>query len=370
MNSINVSLDNLFLDPNNFRLRSNPKYIEVTDATAQKITNKSIQERTKRLLSGRNNIEIKDLIDSFKSNGLLKVDNILVKLLKGTTDKYIVIEGNRRVAALKILKESYENGYDIGKLDREIFGDKGIEVVRYNYRKEEDYLILMALRHVSGNKKWDKYNQAKLIAELSEKGYSNDEIANKIGIASKVIVQQQLDAYYAITDYLGRNDLYDDDPSFNPHEKFMIFLEMLQKRNVRDYLGWNPKNKTFANKSNLDRFYSWISPDVKYDYDDEDKDGEEFEKLPPIIVNHKQIRQLNEIIDDPESLDMLEDTRSIDEALEQNAGYTQKKFTAELQKAEKILRNVKFGASLKIKSDEKQILTNIIQLAQKIQGSK
>lgn len=374
MQSFRVSINNLFLDPNNFRLRSHPQFVELIDPTSPKIMNAAVQERTRRLVAGKDGIEIKDLVDSLKTNGFLKVDNILVRKLEGTADKYLVIEGNRRVAALKQLQSSLRAGYDIGNLDPGIFDDPntspnvGVDVVGYSYNKEEDYLILMALRHVSGNKRWDRYNQAKLISELHEKGFRIEDIANRIGIPSKQAVQQQLDAYYAISDYLKRKDLYEDDSTFNPHEKFMIFIEALLKRNVREFLGWNNQEKIFTKENNVLRFYSWISPAIIPDYDDEDGDGEEYERKPPIIVNHKQVRQLDEIINDEESLSILEEKRDIDEALEQNSGYTQKKFTAELRKAEKILKNIKFGSTLKINDDEKEVLESIITLANKISG--
>jgi hypothetical protein len=197
----------------------------------------------------------------------------------------------------------------------------------------------MGLRHVSGNKKWDRYNQAKLIAELKERDYSIEDIASRLGIQSKAFIQQQLDGYSAISDYLDHRELYDIDTSFNPTRNSVILVEALLQKNVRGYLGWDEKKKVFSNKKNVERFYKWISPQENLEFDEDEETGD-FEILPPIIINHKQIRQISEIVDDPESLDKLEEARDVEEALSQNSGFTQRKFPSELKKAEKILSKI------------------------------
>jgi hypothetical protein len=44
MHTIKISLDQLFLDPNNFRLKSDPQYKEVIDPTLQKIKRAAVRE--------------------------------------------------------------------------------------------------------------------------------------------------------------------------------------------------------------------------------------------------------------------------------------------------------------------------------------
>ena len=88
-----------------------------------------------------------------------------------------------------------------------------------------------------------------------------------------------------------------------------------------------------------------------------------------LIINHKQIRLLNEIIDDSDSLDRLEETRDIQEAIEQNEGYTKKKFSKEIKRAEGILRNIKFGPSLEIEKSDSVCLNNIKKIVDRILDS-
>ena len=68
-----IKLEKLFLDPNNYRLRSHPNYLSVDEAN---LTKPAIQSRTYNMISGTGNIKIYDIIESLKANGFLKVDNI------------------------------------------------------------------------------------------------------------------------------------------------------------------------------------------------------------------------------------------------------------------------------------------------------
>jgi len=98
-----ISVRKLWLDPNNYRLIHEPDYVPVE---AWQVKDKQVARRTFRLLAGERNQHITDLIESFRANGYLPVDMIQVRDL-GDGD-YLVVEGNRRVAALKHLAQQYE----------------------------------------------------------------------------------------------------------------------------------------------------------------------------------------------------------------------------------------------------------------------
>ncbi|NNR93883.1 hypothetical protein GBT15_18750 [Escherichia coli] len=106
---ISKNLKNLFLDPNNYRFVDNDQHKPVSE---KDMLDPTIQRRTRFFIEGNRQENIKDLIASFKSNGYLDVDVIQVKDLGD--NNYLVLEGNRRVTALKALQEAYEKGFDIG----------------------------------------------------------------------------------------------------------------------------------------------------------------------------------------------------------------------------------------------------------------
>ena len=103
-------IDRLILDPNNYRFIDRSDYRFVPDT---ELADDRIQQRTRNFIEGKNYENIRDLIVSFTTNGFLDIDQIQVKAVG---DKYLVLEGNRRVTTLKYLFDEFKKGNDVGKL--------------------------------------------------------------------------------------------------------------------------------------------------------------------------------------------------------------------------------------------------------------
>lgn len=299
-----VSLQNLLLDPNNYRFRDADSYVTVEENDVAK---PDVQRRTSGLLLGRNAENIRDLNESFKKNGFLPVDQIQVRRIKDSS-KYIVVEGNRRVATLKYLQSRYSNeGFDLGRLDPGIF--KKIPVVYYNDADEAHHLILMGLKHISGNKKWPPINQAELVRSLHEEhNMSIDDICHAIGI-SKQEANSTLQTLALIDTYLKSD--YSDQFESN---KYSIFREIIRNRRINNWLEWNRELKEAKNKNNLDRIFSWISEEHYYEHDKEDDPSQEPQRLGAVLAQSSQIRELAKIIDDEKALNNLDTTRNLSDA--------------------------------------------------------
>jgi len=209
-----ISLRNLYLDPNNFRLIHETDQINVSD---HKIKERDVANRTYRLIVGDKNQQIQDLVESFKSNGYLPVDQIQVRELEG--GGYVVVEGNRRIAALKFLQNEYlQKSISLGKLDKGIFSN--VPVVLYEDSDEIHHLTLMALKHISGNRKWGEWNQAKLLETLMvEYQLPEDEVCKRVGI-SKTELRRSYRALSLANQY--QNSDYGDQFS---ESMFPIFRE-------------------------------------------------------------------------------------------------------------------------------------------------
>lgn len=172
---IKKHLNRLLLDPNNYRFIDRPEYKPVSDG---QIAESRIQQRTAEFLKGRNNENIEDLINSFKTNGVLRQDPIQVRPLG---DNYVVIEGNRRTATLKYLYEQFQKGMDVGVLTESDF--KSVELIELQGQDRRHELIAMGLNHISGKRRWSPVNQTRLIRDLLEEcGMTEDEICNALGI--------------------------------------------------------------------------------------------------------------------------------------------------------------------------------------------
>lgn len=297
------SIRNLYLDPNNYRIIHEQDQIDVPDEQAK---DKIVAQRTLRLLAGDRNQHIQDLVDSFKSNGYLPVDQIQVRALPD--GGYIVIEGNRRVAALKVLYHERENkGADIGKLDPEIFSQ--VPVIIYNDADEMHHLTLMALKHISGNKKWGEWNQAKLLEKMnSTYRISEDDICKRIGI-SKVELRRSLRALSLVAQYRASD--YGD--QFN-ETRFPIFRQAVRSQALKEWLGWNEETASATNPTSRDLFFSLLSREPAEDTDDDGEVGLAERYLEPAINKRDDIDLLAKITSDPKALDQLKITRDLNSA--------------------------------------------------------
>ena len=119
LTELDIALGQMLLDPNNPRfVQRTQSYDLVADqeaATDQK------QEQVLRQFSSVANDQvveeddepdttsIQDLRDSMLRIGYVAIDKIVVRRIKGTNN-YVVLEGNRRVAALKSLERDYKAG--------------------------------------------------------------------------------------------------------------------------------------------------------------------------------------------------------------------------------------------------------------------
>lgn len=302
-NTKRLSLKNLYLDPNNYRLIHEPDQVEVSE---EQIKDKVVAQRTFRLLVGDKNQYIQDLIDSFKANGYLPVDQIQVRELPN--NGYVVVEGNRRIAALKYLEREYEQrGIDLGRLDPAIFSR--VPVVLYNDADEMHHLTLMALKHISGNRKWGEWNQAKLLEKMhSTYRLGEDEICRRVGI-SKVELRRSLRALSLVEQYQASD--YGD--QFN-ESKFPTFREAVRNSNLKSWLGWDDNALKATHAENKDLFFSLLSREP---IEEEDEDGQASyndKYLEAAITKRDDISLFGKILGDQKALETLKITRNLNAA--------------------------------------------------------
>ncbi|MCX6584255.1 MAG: AAA family ATPase [Candidatus Aminicenantes bacterium] len=298
-----ISLKNLYLDPNNFRLIHEQDYVETPTS---KIKDKVVSQRTFRLIAGERNQNIQDLIESFKASGYLPIDQIQIKELEN--GDYMVVEGNRRVAALKLLANEYETkNIDLGNLHPSIFDN--VPVVMYEDGDDMHYLTLMALKHISGNKKWGEWNQAKLLEKMYLSHHlEEDEICRRIGI-SKIELRRSLRALSLVEQY--RNSDYGD--QFD-ESKFPIFREVARNADLKVWLDWDDSSYKAKNTANLEFFFSWLSREPIEEPGDDGQVGYGKKFRDPAIIKRDDVVTLGKIITDTRAMAQLKSTRDINAA--------------------------------------------------------
>lgn len=291
-----VKLDELFLDPNNYRLINEKNYTEVSE---NELLNEIVQKRTLSMVCGPRNENIQDLLDSFRENGYLPVDQIQVRKIE--EKKYLVLEGNRRVSALKILKNEYEIDFiDLENFNVSFFNS--IPVVIYEGDSNTiQHLIVMGLKHISGNKKWGEWNEALLIKKLSDSGKNENEICKAVGI-SKSQYRKCLRAVSLVEQY--KESDYGDQFS---EKLYPIFREVISYNQIKDWLKWNDKIMKTENSNNTEILFNLISKDIDYENDTPIR-------IEPAITKREEIRLLSKFIDDDKAVQILIEERNISKA--------------------------------------------------------
>ncbi len=353
---ISRHINKLLLDPNNYRFIDRPEYVEIPE---ERVSAAQVQLRTRTLLIGKNKENIKDLINSFRENGFLPVDQIQVKEL--ANDNYLVLEGNRRIATLKYLyEESKNSGLDAGKLEESDF--KSVPLVLQPPEELKKHLVVMGLKHISGNKKWKPVNQAQLIEDLIEKHEMEEEqVCKSLGI-SKHALRRARRTLSLINEYKKS-----DHGNRFESSMYTIFEEVVKRIEIKKWFDWDDEEYLPRRKDNQERLFSWISQEEITEYKEEDEEigeeaDEEIHRREPIITKSNEIRELAKFIRDEKALRQMEESRSITHGFALSEAVGQSKFNNALNLVKQQVQTI-FNFSEHMKSEDTQ---RIMELKDKL----
>jgi hypothetical protein len=196
LRSAELPLSSIHLEPNNPRFAApNSKVIP-----PHRIDNEAVQEevrqrliRTYKIDKIRTNIEI---------NSFLPMDRVSVRKFKHGC--YVVLEGNRRVCAAKMVDQYRDDGTIVSDEVRRSLVN--IPCLIYTGKERDAALIFQGLRHFSGVLEWPPYSKARLLVEQREKeGLSYTELAKKFE-TSVLSARHWVFSYYGFHQALESSD--------------------------------------------------------------------------------------------------------------------------------------------------------------------
>jgi len=283
-----ISLDNVLLDPNNFRFQDLPGF---NFAAEHRFHEKPVQARAlKRIREEESIIPLKE---SLLKNGYIPIEKIVVRPYEHEENKYVVVEGNRRVATMKwILEDYHEGGGDIDPKVIDSISELDMIVIETDGDDELFRASLMGIRHVSGIKHWGGYQRAKLVTEMRDKlNVGAQEVAARIGLSTNEVTRRYR-AFKAL-EQMKDNESYSEyaAPSLYP-----IFHEAISTPAIKEWLGWDDGKYEFTDEDALDKFYSLISPEIT-------ESGER----QPKIKTYSQVRELKVILAKQDAISSLLD---------------------------------------------------------------
>lgn len=243
-----VPLISLFLDPNNPRFVG-PNWQRVED---DQIDSGPVQENARMLLIKSYGVD--KLRMNMEVNGYLPIDRVIVRKFKD--EKFVVLEGNRRICAAKMLARI---GMDGAEVCEEVLASvRAIPCLEYVGTETDAAWIFQGLRHITGINEWSAYNKARLLVEQMEQEHLNLTEAGKRFGLSAFGAGQWVRGYYAFKQAREESDyvLEVDERSYT------YFQELFSRSSapVREWLEWKEDEYKFINLLNFNEFVGWLYP--------------------------------------------------------------------------------------------------------------
>lgn len=298
---IRCSLDNLLLDPNNYRFLDFEDYQEVATTTYHE---PRVQDKAYQRLKGSRYEDLQALKESILANKYVPLDSLVVRAYEHVSDKFVVIEGNRRLAAMRWILEDKNSGVAIPLGVIESFVE--LDVVLIDPKDPENaeaIQVIMGVRHVAGVREWAAYQQAKLICELV------DDFKMPLKDAAAKISMMPQEAMRRRRAFKALQQMRDDDEfgaEADP-ELYYKFQSAVGITAVKNWLGWSENDLAFQNEDATRQFYALIVGG---------RDPETNRDVAPKLRTRDEVAGLKDILPNEEAKSILLDpSRTLPEAI-------------------------------------------------------
>jgi len=296
---VDVKLIDLILDVDN------PRFAHLTkDYNEDELLAKLAEEKN-----------IDELIQSFQENGYYLAEPLLVIESSEKEGKYVVIEGNRRLAALRILASPNlmnRYGFKAVKINKSFEDQLLNQIPVLIYPSRDSLWSYLGFRHIKGSMPWDSYSKGLYIVDMYEcYGFSLDEISTRIGDKNATIYKM-FNGIRVLNQAIENNYISKEQVAgkFN----FSHLYTIIEHANTKTYLGLKFSRNSMLEKNpisknrliNLKTLFSFI-------YGDPDESNQ-----PVVKVQNPDIRRLDKVLLNKKALTFLLDNRQGDGALEES----------------------------------------------------
>ena len=287
----NVDVSQLLLDEENPRLPSS------VDRTQQAMLDYIA-----------NTTAIEELMDAIAENGYFPGEPLIVVKHKTESGKYTVVEGNRRLTALKLLQDP-SNCSAPGLRMRDIAAKakhKPASVPVIECQNLKIVLPYLGFRHITGIKQWEPLAKARYIEQFfnltnkaSEPKARYGDVARAIG-SRREHIKRNLDAL-AVYNIIKDNDFYAIDGLSEESIKFAVLSTALADNRIGSFVGvsikdqqgdFNPQDPIVhgeaLKKHEIAELVQWL-----YKKDEKGKTR---------VGESRNLRQLSAVVDNPKAL--------------------------------------------------------------------
>ncbi len=251
-------------------------------------------------------VDVNELLQSILSAGWVDFEPLIVQ-----REGKIVLEGNRRLAALRLLSdESLRQRLRVHLPD--VADPKpppsSVRVKWVNNRT--DARAFIGFKHINGPRKWDAIAKAKFAAKWFEGGGDIATISRTLGDTHNT-VRRLVSGWYALKQ--ASEDGFDREDRSKPRFAFSHLYTALTRASVREFLGLTVEDLTAPprpypvppeKRDRLQTLMSWLY-------------GQERRGEPTLIQSQNpNLNQLSDVLGNPEAQQMLLAKRDLQAAVE------------------------------------------------------
>lgn len=131
----------------------------------------------RRMLEQEN---LEELVDSIGNQGFFPGEPLLVTSEGAQNDHHIVVEGNRRLAALKVLNGLVSELPPSLQTRVDQAAHKPLEIECFVFDRRKDILKYLGFRHISGPRRWEPLAKARYLKELQDTFYSSQSLTEQL----------------------------------------------------------------------------------------------------------------------------------------------------------------------------------------------
>lgn len=265
--------------------------------------------------------DISELLSSISTNGYLNIEPLIV-MEDLESEKLIVLEGNRRLLAIRLLREPelFSNISGLENVENRVPGvpehhlDSLEEISVFPVKNRTDARPFLGFKHINGPVKWHAYAKARFAADWYReikhgKEGTLESIALAIGDRHDT-VRRMVHAIYVL-DQAVENVKFNVDDHYSPKFNFSHFYTALGRIGYMNYLGldttwikFDPSPNPIPDEKldNLGKVLIWLY-------------GSKSKNIKPVIESQNpDIKRLGEILDHPDARAFMEEHNELHRA--------------------------------------------------------
>jgi hypothetical protein len=252
-------------------------------------------------------MDVRELVQSMAASGFFSHEPLIIANEKG---KNIVIEGNRRLAAVKVLLNDQiakKNGWEIPSISSQI--KKGLEKLPFIQSDRKEAWRYLGFKHVNGPAKWSSFAKAKYVADV-HRAYKIPlaSIAEQIGDQHRTV--QRLFRGLMVLEQANKAKVYDSEDRFRQRLAFSHLYTGLDYDGISSFIDLKPEDEETENPvpkekiKELGELCLWLY-------------GSKKEKIPPVVESQNpDLRRLNAVLNNREAIAALRAGKELAKAFE------------------------------------------------------